>query len=144
MIKNFVAPILLAMGFMLLSLASAQAEDRVCNGPWLQIENGKEWGLESSCNCLVNGTYVRGGALASNIGFGYLWSQGKGRVRVILEATQKGGGFDGKRVFVPLRANGAPYSVENGGGLTEQMYFPQLEGEISWTRFYRSECFVRG
>jgi hypothetical protein len=144
MIKNIVASILLAMGFMLLPLTSAQAEDRYCSGPWMQLQAGKEWGPESSCNCQVGGHYVRGGVLASTNGWAWLWSEGKGVVRVVIEATHRGGGFDGKRVLYMQRANGKPYAAENGNGVAEQMYFPNVGGgELKWTEFYRSECYVQ-
>ena len=141
--RKLLSPILLAVGLMLFSVTSARA-DAVCVGPWLQIETGKEWGLESSCRCQLNGSYVRGGVLASTFGWGYLWSEGRGVVRIVLETKHQGGGFDGTRLVYMNRASGQRFEAANGNGIAEAMFFPNLGGKLTWTGFYRSECRVQG
>ena len=141
--RKLLSPALLAVAFMLFSVTSARA-DAVCAGPWLQVEAGKEWGMESSCRCQLNGSYVRGGVLASSFGWGYLWSEGRGVVRIVLQAKHKGDSFDGTRVLYMNRASGQRFEAANGNGITEAMYFPKMGGTLTWTMFYRSECIVQG
>lgn len=115
--------VLVALSFMLFPLTSARA-DAVCAGPWLEIKSGgPEWSQESSCRCQLNGSYVRGGVLTSTFGWGYLWSEGRGVVKLVLEVERVE--LKTSKVGVYMhRANGQRFEAANGNGISEAMFFP--------------------
>lgn len=138
-IKNAALLLLSVGGALLLPLKSAHADERICVGPWQSTHQGAEWGGESKCECSLNGKYVRGGVFAAKTSWGYLWSQGTGRVTAVTEL------YHWTYSLTPsYRANGKTFSAENGAGLEEVMMMPSdIDPGTRWTGRYRSECHVR-
>ena len=138
-IKKYLLQALAGAGFLLLPLASAQAQQIVypCSiGPTRSLPAGGGWGDESRCDCGNGG--IRGGVFASDNTFAWLWSAGPsaGEVWVQLEMEHPTRGNVGFR-FIDAAAGG-PYFVNGGSGRNDAM---QTTTRFTWTGRYRTVCY---
>ena len=103
-------------------------------GPVVFLPRDVAWGAESHCSCAG----LRGGALAGNNSFAWLWSEGRGQVAILLELQFRNGGVGWAFAF---RADGSQYVSVNGSGLTEEMKIRPPAPAI-WTGNYKAMCFL--
>jgi len=137
-IKRYLLQALAGAGFLLLPLASAQAQsgDFCSYGPIRSLPAEGGWGDESRCDC--GSGNIQGGVFASDNTFAWLWSAGPstGEVWVLLEMEHPTRGNVGFR-FVNAASGGA-YFVNGGSGRNDPM---QTTTRFTWTGRYRTVCF---
>jgi hypothetical protein len=142
MIKNLFAAMLFVMSFLMLPATGAHAQS-ACEGAWQSLSATSEWSPNpSTCSCF-GGAPLSGGAYVSNRAFAWIWSQGRGQVRVRLEFTRtvvRGNVTSNETKTAYAMKNGRHWGAEDGLGAEGPLNFSEELNGWNWTGRFQAVC----